>query len=200
MVITAQNNFKCIRLSEFVKIQPGYLSRERVRHATDGTHYLVQGKDVSKTDGVRLETALKFHPKLKPELYQVSRGDVLVTARGQEHRAYYVDQDLSDVLAAATFYILRSNSSRILPGYLAWWLNLPQVQSEIGKASGGTYISYISRQAIEDLHILIPGLDVQQRIGRVVFLWRERNALRARIDGKRETYIRAVCQQTVRRG
>ena len=186
-----------MQLSELVHVQPGYLSRGRVRSARDGTHYLLQGKDVSESGGVRLETAIRFHPERRPELYQVSRGDVLVTARGQDHRAYYVARDLPNVLAAATFYILRPDVSRILAGYLAWWLNLPRVQSAIDKAAGGTYISYVSRQALENLRIRMPAFDVQQRIERVVFLWRERSALRARIDQKREQYIQTVCQRAV---
>ena len=188
-----------MQLSELVHVQPGYLSRGRVRHATDGTHHLLQGKDVCEADGVRLDTAIRFHPTRRAELYQVSRGDVLVTARGQDHRAYYVDQDLSDVLASATFYILRTDVSRLRPGYLAWWLNLPRVQSSIDTASGGTYISYIRRQALENLLVPIPALEVQRKIERVVFLWRERNALRARIDEKRRQYIQMVCQHAVQR-
>ena len=194
---TAHVSGPSVQLSELVHVQPGYLSRSRVRSARDGTHYLLQGKDVS-SDGVRLETATRFHPERKPDLYQVSRGDVLVTARGQDHRAYYVSRDLPNVLAAATFYILRPDVRRILAGYLAWWLNLPRVQSTIDKAAGGTYISYVSRQALEDLHIPIPALEVQQRIERAVFLWRKQSVLRARIDEKRRQYIQTVCQSAVR--
>jgi len=103
-----------------------------------------------------------------------------------------------NVLAASTFYILRVNMSLVVPGYLAWWLNLPGVQSVIDTESGGTYISFIRRPALENLSVLVPALEVQHEIERVLGLWRERNALRARIDAKRETYIQAVCQQAVR--
>ena len=186
-----------LRLSELVHVQPGYLSRDRVLPAQDGTHRLLQAKDVSEADGVRLEAAIKFRPKGHPDLYQVSCGDILVTARGQNHRAYLVDQVPPNVLAAATFYILRANVNLVLPGYLAWWLNLPEVQSAIDTASGGTYISFIRRPALENLSVLVPALEVQHEIERVFGLWRERNALRARIDAKREAYIQAVCQQAV---
>ena len=199
MTSTDHINCQRVQLSELVQVQPGYLSRGRVRHTTDGTHHLLQGKDIYEADGVRLDTAIRFHPTRRPELYQVSRGDVLVTARGQDHRAYYVDQDLSDVLASATFYILRTDVSRLLPGYLAWWLNLPRVQSAIDTASGGTHISYIRRQALENLLVPVPTLEVQHKIERVVFLWRERNALQARIDEKRRQSIQMVCQRAVQR-
>ena len=199
MQITAQTNSPWARLSELVHIQPGYLSRSRVRHANAGTHHLLQGKDVSVADGVRLEAAIRFHPERKTRLYNVSRGDVLFTARGRNHRAYHVDQALSDTLAAATFYILRPDTDRILPGFLAWWLNLPQVQAVIDTVSGGTHISYISRQALENLRIRVPTLAVQHSIQRVLSLWRERNSVRSLIDEKQREYIRAVCQQAIRR-
>lgn len=187
-----------VRLSELVRIQPGYLSRSRVRYARDGTHRLLRGKDVSESRGVCVDGAIRFHPKRKADLYQVCRGDILVTARGQTHRAHHIDRDLSNVLAAATFYILRSDTSRIRPGYLVWWLNLPRIQSEIDAASGGTYISHIRRGELEGLMVSVPPLEVQHRIERVVLLWRQRNTLRVRIDRKREKYIRAVCQKAVR--
>ena len=145
-----------MRLSELVRVQPGYLSRDRVRYARDGSHRLLRGRDVSDDQGVRADGAIRFHPKRRVDLYRVRRGDILVTARGQNHRAYHIDQDLSDVLAAATFYILRPDTSRIRPGYLAWWLNLPRVQSLIEAASGGTYISHIRRGALERLVVSVP--------------------------------------------
>ena len=148
-----------------------------------------------KLEGIRSEDAIRFHPGRRAELYQISRGDVLVTARGQDHRAYHVTQDLTDVLAAATFYILRPDPCRIRPGYLAWWLNLPRTQSSIDKESGGTDIRYIRRQAVENLQVPVPALQVQQRIERVVSLWSRRKALQARIDEKREQLIQTVCRQ-----
>ena len=188
---------KLVRLSEIVHVQPGYLSRSSVDSVPDGTHHLLQAKDVATDGGVRLGNAVRFHPERKPELYQVSRGDVLVTARGQNHRAYYVDQDLADVLASATFYILRPDVSRILPSYLAWWLNLPGVQSAIDSASRGTDIGYISRLALENLRVQVPTLTVQRRIERVLALWHERESIRLRIDEKRKQHIQTVCQRAV---
>ena len=196
MQSTAQANCP---LSELVDVQPGYLSRGRVHHADDGTHHLLQGKDISEDHGVCLETAFMFHDTSSTELYTVTRGDILFTARGLDHRAYFVEQDLSDVLAAATFYILRPERSHILPRYLAWWLNLPRVQSAIGRESGGTYISYIRRQAIENLAVPVPGLEVQHRIERVLLLGRKRDVLRKRIEKKRDQYMRTVCERAVRR-
>ena len=197
MSSTTQTNRPWTQLSEFVRIQPGYLSRGRVHSVPDGTHRLLQAKDLSVDDGVRLENAVRFHPERKPELYQVLRGDVLVIARGQEHRAHCIDEDLPNTLVAFSFYILRPDSSLILPGYLAWWLNQPRVQAQINAASRGTGISYISRQALESLRVQVPTLTVQHGVERVLALWQERKSIQRRIDEKREQYIQMVCQRAV---
>jgi restriction endonuclease S subunit len=148
---------------------------------------------------MRLDGVARFHPERKAELYQVSRGDVLVVARGQDHRAHHVVDDLSDTLASSSFYILRPRGGLVLPGYLAWWLNLPRVQAEIDAGSRATTIGYISRQTLERLTVPVPPIEVQHRIERVVALWRERRSLRSRIDEKRAQYTQAVCRQAVRR-
>ena len=152
-----------------------------------------------KTEGFASTKLSDFIRNANPISTESAAGDILLTARGQRHRAYHIDRDLSNVLAAATFYILRSDTNRIRPGYLAWWLNLPRIQSEIDSASGGTYISHIRRGALEGLMVSVPPLEVQHGIERVVLLWRQRNALRVRIDRKREKYIRAVCQKAVQK-
>ena len=190
-------NCPWVQLSELVHIQPGYLSRGRVHSVPDGTHRLLQAKDLSADGGVRLENAVRFHPERKPELYQVVRGDVLVVARGQEHRAHCIDEDLPDTLAAFSFYILRPDLSRILPGYLAWWLNLPSVQAQINAASRGTGISYISRQALEKLSVQVPTLAVQHDIERILELWHKIKSIRRRLDEKREHQIQMICQRAV---
>ncbi len=197
MKSTAQSNCPWVQLSELVHIQPGYLSRGRVRSVPDGTHRLLQARDFSADGGVSLENSVWFHPERNPELYQVLRGDVLVVARGQEHRAYCIDTDLPNTLVSATFYILRPDSSLILPGYLAWWLNQPRVQAQINAASRGTGISYISRQALENLSVQVPTPTVQHKIVQILELWHKIKAIRRQLNEKREQQIQMVCQRVV---
>ena len=197
LATSTQLNRPWVRLSKLVHIQPGYLSRGRVHSVPDGTHRLLQAKDVSADGDVHLENAVRFHPERRPELYQVLRGDVLVIARGQAHRAHCIDEDLPNTLVAFSFYILRPDPSLILPGYLAWWLNLLPVQAQIDAESRGMGISYISRQALENLCVQVPTLTVQHEIDRVLVLWHKVKSLRRRVDEQREQYIQLVCQRAV---
>ena len=127
-------------LHEIARVQSGYLSRSRVRALPSGTHRLLRVGDVSPDRGLRAESAIRFRPQRKPELYRVSRGDILVVARGQEHRAYLIAMDLANTLASSVFHIIRPHEEIVLPHYLSWWLNQPYVQAEINSNSRGTGI------------------------------------------------------------
>ncbi len=92
-------------MRDVARVQPGYLSRTSVHSVSTGTHRLLQARDISPQHGVRLDAVVRFMPERNPDLYRVSRGDILLTARGQDHRACLVDVDLPDVLASSVFYI-----------------------------------------------------------------------------------------------
>lgn len=186
-----------MELRDAARVQPGYLSRTSVRSVPSGTHRLVQARDVSPRHGLRLDTVVRFSPERNPDLYRVSRGDILLTARGQDHRACLIGMDLPDVLASSVFYIIRPREKFVLPGYLAWWLNQPDTQAALESASRGTAIGYIARPSMEHLRVVVPPLDVQRRIAEARDLWRRQQSIQARLDQKREQLIQATCRQAV---
>ncbi len=186
------------KLPTVARVQPGYLSRQGLRSAPNGTHYLLQARDVSPRAGIRSAGLLRFRPQRQPELYQIGRGDILIASRGREHQAHLVQQDLVDTLASSVFYIVRPRAKRIVPAYLAWWLNQPQVQAQIASGARGTNIGYIARQVLEHLPIVVPPLKVQNKIAEVLELTQRQQALQAQLDQKREQLIHAVCRQAIR--
>jgi len=198
MKATAKERSRRCRLQDVAQVQAGYLSRSRVRGSAKGTHRLLQARDVSADEGVSIDTAVLFHPERNAELYRVSVGDILIVARGNDHRAVLIDTDLDDVLASSVFHIIRPVADLVRPGYLAWWLNQPDVQAEIKAGSRGTGIGYVSRQVMEQLPVDLPPFEVQQRIAEVVRLWWRRKALQSQLDEKRQEMIHAVCRQAVR--
>jgi hypothetical protein len=185
-----------VELRRVARVQPGYLSRERVRSSPAGTHLLLQARDISPKGDVRLDAAVRFMPERNADLYRVSRGDILLTARGQDHRAQLIDIDLEDVLASSVFYIIRPREGMV-PGYLAWWLNQPGTQAALESASSGTGIGYIARPLMEQIPVVVPPLHVQHRVAEAMGLWRRQRSLQARLDKIREQLIHAVCRQVV---
>ena len=198
MKATDNKNPSRVELRDVARVQPGYLSRTQVQSSPNGTHVLLQAKNVSNNGDLRLATAARFNPERNPDLYRVSRGDILLIARGQNHNAHLVDADLRDVLASSVFYIIRPNEGKVLPGYLSWYINQPNVQSVLDSASSGTGIGYITRPAIEQISIIVPPLDTQHRIVDAIGLWRRQQSLQAGLELKRSTLLHAFLRQAIR--
>ncbi len=198
MNITDPNNDCGVRLVDIACVQPGYLSRSRVRSTATGTHRLLQARDIAAEGGLHLEGTVRFRPERNPDLYRITRGDILLAARGQDHRAHLVELDLEDVLASNVFYIIRPRAEIVLPGYLAWFLNQWDVQAALESASRGTSMGYIARSTLEELQVAVPAWHVQERIEKTICLWRQRNRLQASLDEKRELLIQAACRMAAR--
>ena len=195
MAIT-DNFCSMMQLANVAVIQPGYLSRTSVESVPSGTHWLLQAKDVTLQHGLRFENAARFEPERNPDLYRVSRGDILLVARGQNHRVCLIDVCLTNVLASSVFYIIRPREG-IVPGYLAWWLNQPDAQAILESASSGAVIGYIARSVVECIPVAVPPLDVQHRIVETLDLWRQQQSAQERLDQKREQLIQTICRQAV---
>jgi Type I restriction modification DNA specificity domain len=196
MTRTAQSNSASVQLRSIAHVQPGYLSRTGVRSVPTGTHRLLQARDVSLRHGLRMDAAVRFTPERNPDLYRVSRGDILLTARGQDHQAFLVDVTLPDVLASSVFYIIRPRED-VLPGYLAWWLNQPDTKAALEFESRGTGIGYIARPLMEHISVVVPPLEVQRQIVEAMDLWQRQQSIQARLDQQREHLIHAICRQAI---
>lgn len=181
-------------LADIARIQPGYLSRSRVRSTATGTHRLLQARDISAEDGLRLEGIARFRPERNPDLYRVTSGDILLAARGQNHSAHLIELELEDVLASNVFYIIRPRVEIVRPSYLAWFLNQREIQAALESASRGTSMGYIARSTLEKLRIVVPTRHVQERIERTIYLWRQRKRLQASLDKKCELLIQTACR------
>jgi restriction endonuclease S subunit len=199
MLTTDFKNSPQVKLGQIAKIQPGYLSRSQVKPASNGTHYLLQAKDVSFEGGVQMDTAICFNPERNPALYQISSGDILMIARGHDRRAFLIDQDLHNVLASNVFYIIRPKRNAVEPGFLAWSLNQPDTQAALQTGSHGTGIIYVARSVIEELSIALPPIEKQTQISKVIDLWQQQQILQAQINEKREMLIQSLCRQAIGR-
>jgi hypothetical protein len=168
-------------LKELGDIQIGYQHREKVsplNRTEDGTHRIVQIKDLDLDGKYRAEVLsagglapyvwLKglswVTPKGDADRYQVKRGDVLFLSRGQRAFAIPVLESIENTIASYYFYILRPDNERVLPEYLAWFINQPSSQLYLESHQVGSHMKMVSKQAFEELEIAIPPLATQRVI------------------------------------
>jgi len=175
-------------------VQVGYQARGAVEEDTAGSHLLIQMRDLREDGTINTASLTRFTPDRMTEQYIVADGDVLLQVRGMKHKAAVVCGLPAETLASSHFYILRADRNRVLPGYLAWYINQPLAQSHLlTGAQGAGNVTVVTRVVFESLEIPIPPLEKQYHIVALDRLqWQERE-LTTRLQAARAQWTSALC-------
>jgi hypothetical protein len=170
-----------MKLRNVAEIQIGYQHRAKsypINMGSTGTHWVIQIKDldleerfkgeVIKRGGsapyVWLDSLSRVTPAGDAERYLVNQGNVLFLSRGQHTYAVPIVQLLENTIASYYFYILRPDTDRVDPEYLAWFINQPTTQACLERLQRGSHIKIIPKSAFEELEMLLPPLAMQRAI------------------------------------
>lgn len=188
-----------MKLKEISDIQSGYITRKKIEVASNGSHYLLQAKNV---DGDHLsyetQTLIRFHPALSRTDRPLEKGDLLFMARGAHNFTLLLGDMPRPALAAACFFIVRVSSPNILPGYLGWYLNQAPVEHYLVAHSGrSVHMPVVRRAVLENIPVPVPSLDRQAKIADLNALMLKELNLLQQLGRKRKELITAACLQTI---
>ncbi len=180
-------------LGDAARVSTGYPFRRKVEAEEGGDIVLIQIKDVDSTEGVSASGTIVLRSDGgKYEKHLLQEGDLLFQSRGSRHPVAVVGGGVRGI-AATGLHVIRPDSRRAMPGYLAWWLNHPQSQAKlIRDLARGTYIPFISKSDLEGFLVAIPPLVVQARIVDVDRLQRLEHTLEARLEGLNQQFVHAA--------
>lgn len=119
----------------------------------------------------------------------LKNGDVLFAAKGAKNFAAVFENHNLPAVASTSFFVLRINDEKILPHYLAWFLNHPATMAILKGQAIGTSIPSISKQVLEALEIPVPDLKIQEAIIQLNKLRKKEKVLKQRIETLREKQI-----------
>jgi len=128
----------------------------------------------------------------KIEKHILKKGDVLFAAKGTKNfAAWFKDKDLPAV-ASTSFFVIRLNAhfqNKILPEFLAWYINQPTSQRFLKMRARGTSMVSISKAVLQELEIPIPDQITQQTILKITHLRSTEKELIRKIGILREKQI-----------
>ena len=179
-----------MKLKKLAIVISGYHSRAKIESLEDGSHSLLQARDV---DGERLiyqtDTLIRFNPDLSSADGTLKKNDILFMARGSRNYSILLTEIPDTTLAAACFFIVRVSNEKLLPAYLAWYLN---------RHSGrGVHMPVVRRSVLENLDIPFPNLVIQKKIVELEALRRQEAELTNRLVEKRKQLITASCLKRI---
>lgn len=193
-------------LIQLATIQQGLQFRGGVEASQNGRYAVVQIRDFDDFGELAPGPGglTRIRPQGPVERYLVRQGDVLFLARGARNFACAISAPLEDTLAVGYFFILRPDASRVLPGYLSWYLNSPPARAFYRSvAAQGSHMPIVNRAMFETLEVPVPRLVVQQSVADLEEARRREARLMRRLEEVRreevlQASLRAIAAPTLK--
>ena len=151
--------------------------------------FVVQMKDLGNAS-VKIETLEKLALKPPRNVTFLKPGDILFRSRGRTTTAVIVPKNIGKAVLSAPLFLIRVKEiSRVLPGYLCWYINQIPAQRFLYQRTEGSALKMINLRHLGNLEIPLPALDVQSKIEKIAAMLRAETVLLEEIKRTREKYV-----------
>ncbi len=180
-----------LRIKDIAMVQTGYSFRSRIERSTAaGGGAIIQMKDLGQDNVVSCRDLVKVDMDAVKNHHLVCRGDLVFRSRGQTTTSAVLLEDPGAAVVAAPLLRIRiTKPDQVLPKYLNWTINQRDAQAFLASRAKGTTQKMISKQAIEELPVLLPPLARQRAIIELAALSAQEQALLHALADKRGHYI-----------
>lgn len=167
----------------------GYSFRTKIENDPRGDLAVIQMKDLRDNYSTIGSGLTQIDASDISSKYILHKGDILFISKGSNNFAVLYDLDIPKAIASSAFFILRPETSKVSPAYLAWYINQKPVQQYIKDNRAGTYIPNINKSTITGIEIELPAKNVQEKIVKIDFLRKKENLLMNQLIVKREQFV-----------
>lgn len=182
------------KITEIADIQLGYQFRKKVEPVDDGTHWVIQIRDLDANHMLHKEGLFRVRLDKLAERYMINKGDVIFLSRGHRNWAAAIVDDLQDTVAVSHFFVIKIKGAPINPEYLAWYINQTPAQEYLHNiARHGTHMPLIPMSAFKELPVEVPDAATQKKIVELSRLMGREKKLLKELQEKRSFFINAVC-------
>lgn len=186
-----------LELREISDIYSGLAIQERA----GGAARFVRLSDLSGLrSGRDLDLATGELPTVARAL-PIKEGDLIVAARGVTTDVCQAVHSWLGAFISLDLYLVRPDISKVDPGYLAAFLDLPATQIAFSGNKQGTGLTRLPKEALDKLVVPLPQMSTQKLIAELARSFRDEAALLQRLVGLnsilgREALARAFCAVT----
>ncbi|HMT74372.1 MAG TPA: restriction endonuclease subunit S [Chitinophagaceae bacterium] len=173
------------KIGDIAKLQTGLFAKPEA--AGEVVYLQVRHFDEKGLLKTELYTDLK-HSKVT-EKHLLQEGDILFAAKGTKNFAAVYESHNPPAVASTSFFVIRLNESRVLPAYLAWYLNHPLIAKQLKEQAIGTATPSISKAVLEQLEIPVPAVQKQKLIIELQELIKKEKELQDHIEELRQNNI-----------
>lgn len=140
---------------------------------------------------------VRFGPRIADHI--LKEGDLLFAAKGMSNFCVVYREEWGRMVASSSFLVIRLQAKEtVLPDFLCWFLNLPQVMGRLKAMAVGSSILSISKKRIEETGIDLPGIEGQRKVVELAELQRKEQYLYQSIALKRKELSDQVLVQFIK--
>ncbi len=129
------------------------------------------------------------------EKYSLKQNDVLFLSRGPRLFACAIVDQIPNSIASYYFYIVRPDTTRVLPEYLAWYINQQKFQACLAKFHQGSVMQMVPKAFFEEIEIENPSLRDQRAIIELEKLRQREDLITRQLIRARKKFINGLCMQ-----
>ena len=179
-----------MKLGDIADVRMGYPFRSRLEHDPAGDVAVIQMKDIDDANLLHAEDAIKVSLPEGKGHHLIHEGDLVFRSRGRSNSVALVAAGIGEAVLAAPMLLIRPRT--VLPAYLHWFINLPTTQANLAALAEGTSVRMISKDALLDVDVPVPGMNRQRRIVDVAALALREQSLIAEIAAQRKRLTEGV--------
>ena len=181
-----------VKLKEIASVQMGHSFRSKLEPDPNGNISVIQMKDLTEDNRMNDQELVQIDMQDLKEHHRVKLNDLAFRSRGQTNTAALIDQVPNDAVIAAPLLRIRVENNSIMPAYLCWFINQPSSQAVLQSKATGTAVKMIGKPAVEELEVIVPSLNVQQKIIEIYQLSINEQKLIKALAKKKEVLIDAI--------
>ena len=185
-----------IPLENISQISTGQTFRGRVKNDVDGNIMVIQMKDINNTFTSISKSPHFVKQDEVSEKQLLQKGDLLFLAKGNNNFTVVFNSDQKAV-AVSLFFVIRPDMSKIIPEYLAWYLNQNKAQAFFEQRKTTGLVGNIKKAALEDIIIEVPPIQIQEKIAYINKLASIEQELLSQLKENRQKLIETLLLKSI---
>lgn len=192
-----------MKLGTVATIRSGLVLSRKLSRELSPFRYPLLNLRAIHPDGYILPGSLEVFYATEPlrQEYLTQQGDIIIRL-SIPYTAILIDANMVGMVVSSNFAIIRLNQDYMLPEYLLWLLNTPDIQKKIYESSSSNMLSAVRPTFFAELEILPLTLSGQEKIAKLYLLAKRETWLLKKLADEKERYYAAVidhAQKNMRR-
>ena len=182
-----------MKLSDIASVKTGLvLARKEAKDKEKGVEYrLLNLKAVKENCEINMNELITYYAEEKlPSNYLTQTGDVIIKT-SEPYTAVYISEKYSGLVIPSHFVIVRVDTSKADPEYIAWYMNKDRIKKDFSMGCAGL-LKQIKPTLVGETEIKLPDLQKQKKVVEVYNLAVAELKLLDELRKKKEQYYKAL--------